>query len=274
MSAVSLSDVGPVVLLGAGKMGMALVRGWLDAGLQPENLILVSPRPKPDLIAYAAERNLRLVPAMDAIVPRVLVLAVKPQVLRTILGEIAPKIDASSLVLSVAAGISMQVLTDGLHTKRVIRTMPNTPSQVGRGVTGLVPAEIDDADRDIAQALFSASGAVVWLKNEAELDALTGVSGSGPAYVFHLVEALSEAARRHGLSDEVADLLGRQTVIGAAALMEADPSSATQLRTNVTSPKGTTAAALAILMGEGGFVDLVDKAVAAARARSAEIGRE
>ncbi|WDR05082.1 pyrroline-5-carboxylate reductase [Devosia rhodophyticola] len=274
MSAIDLTDVGPIVLLGAGKMGMALVRGWLDAGLKPENLVLVSPRPKPDLIEYAAQKGVQLMPAMDGTVPRVLVLAVKPQVLRTILGEIAPTIDSKTLVLSVAAGISMLALTEGLKTKRVIRTMPNTPSQVGKGVTGLVPADIDTADREIAQALFAASGAVVWLKNEAELDALTGVSGSGPAYVFHLVEALSEAARRHGLSDDVADLLGRQTVIGAAALMEADSASAEQLRINVTSPKGTTAAALAILMGEGGFVDLVDKAVAAARARSAEIGRE
>lgn len=274
MTSIALASVGPVVLLGAGKMGMALARGWIAAGLLPENLVLVSPRPKPDLIDYATAKGVRLVPSMEGIAARVLILAVKPQVLRGVLAEIAPLIDAQTLVISVAAGISMQTLTSTLNTQRVIRTMPNTPSQVGKGVTGAVPADISAEDRAMTDALFEASGAVVWLKTEAELDALTGVSGSGPAYVFHLVEALTEAARRHGLSDEVAELLGRQTVIGAAALLEADPAPASVLRTNVTSPKGTTAAALSVLMGEGGFVDLVDKAVAAARRRSEEIGRE
>jgi pyrroline-5-carboxylate reductase len=179
-----------------------------------------------------------------------------------------------TFAISIAAGIDMARLSRGLDMGRVIRTMPNTPAQIGKGITGAVAdAEVGPQDRAVAEALLSAAGPVVWFEDEAQLDAVTAVSGSGPAYVFHLVEALAEAARRQGLPDAIAEQLARQTVIGSAALLEADPAPPAVLRQNVTSPNGTTQAGLAVLMGEPGLIDLIDRTVDAARRRSEELGR-
>jgi pyrroline-5-carboxylate reductase len=156
----------------------------------------------------------------------------------------------------------------------VIRTMPNTPAQVGKGITGAVPgAGVSEQDRLAADALLRAAGSVLWFDEEAKLDAVTAVSGSGPAYVFHFVEALAAAGVREGFSPEQAMLLARQTVIGAAALLEADDTPAAVLRQNVTSPKGTTEAALGVLMAPNGLINLMEKTVVAARLRSQELGR-
>lgn len=272
---MSLANIGPVVLAGAGKMGLALARGWLAAGLKPGNLVLVDPNPNDHTIGFAVKAGVRLVPSADGIVARVLVLAVKPQIIGEVMTQLRSAVAEGTLVLSIAAGISIDAISKGLGTDRIVRTMPNTPAQIGKGVTGAVgrPA-ISEADRQVAADLLEAAGQVAWFDEESAIDAVTAVSGSGPAYVFNLVEALAAAGVRQGLPEEQAMMLARQTIIGAAYLLEAEPTaSAATLRQNVTSPKGTTAAALEVLMGEDGFGPLLDRAVTAARKRSEELGR-
>lgn len=270
---MSLADTGSVYLLGAGKMGMAMARGWIDAGLSTQSLTLIDPSPHETIIAYAKERGIALVAQIPATPPRVLVLAVKPQIMLDVLPSVKPSIDANTLVVSIAAGIAIKAFVAALGTERVVRTMPNTPAQVGKGVTGAVPAAgVNASDKKIADALLSASGLVAWFADEGQLDGVTSVSGSGPAYVFYFVEALAKAGAAHGLDPDQAMVLARQMVIGAAALMEADPTDAATLRQNVTSPGGTTAAALNVLMADDGLQPLLDKAVDAAFKRSIELG--
>jgi pyrroline-5-carboxylate reductase len=270
----SLRAIGPVMLVGAGKMGLALARGWLEAGLAPGNLILIDPSPGGAARALADDFGLQLYGEASGLLPNVLVLAVKPQIIDAVMGTLQPIVGVQTLVISIAAGIDIARLTRGLGTGRVVRTMPNTPAQIGKGITGAMAGpDVDGNDRAVADALLAAAGQVVWLESESDIDAVTAVSGSGPAYVFHLVEALAAAGERQGLAPEIAMRLARQTVIGAAALLEADTALAAVLRENVTSPNGTTAAALAVLMGEDGLTELMDKAVQAARVRSEELGR-
>lgn len=271
---MSLSQVGPVVLVGAGKMGLALARGWIAGGLPAAQLVLIDPKPGEPTIAFAREHDIRLLESPIGILTHVMVLAVKPQVMRQVMSEVAPAAGPHTLVLSIAAGISIATISQGLPTERIVRAMPNTPAQVGKGITGAVGHRLSDGDRAVAEALLRAAGDVIWFDNEARLDAVTAVSGSGPAYVFYLVEALAVAGMRQGLEPAQAMQLARQTVIGAAALMEADPQPVSQLRENVTSPKGTTYAALQVLMAPDGLEQLMDRAVRAARLRSEELGRE
>ncbi|MDB5528980.1 MAG: pyrroline-5-carboxylate reductase [Devosia sp.] len=271
---VSLATIGPVMLVGAGKMGLALAQGWLDAGLAASNLILVDPMAGEAARQLAADYGLQLYAEAVGLRPNVLVLAVKPQIIDAVMASLQPAIGPQTLVISIAAGINIARLQGGLDTDRIVRTMPNTPAQIGKGITGAVAgAGVDGNDRSAAEALLAAAGQVVWFDAESDLDAVTAVSGSGPAYVFNLVEALAAAGEQQGLSPDVAMRLARQTVIGSAALMEADPAPAATLRQNVTSPNGTTAAALAVLMGEDGLTPLMARAVAAARQRSEELGR-
>ncbi|HQZ12544.1 MAG TPA: pyrroline-5-carboxylate reductase [Devosia sp.] len=270
---MSLKDVGPVVLMGAGKMGLALARGWIAGGLPPAQLVLVDPQPGEATVAFAREHDIRLLDTPIGVLIHVLVLAVKPQVIRQVMADIAPAVGPHTLVLSIAAGIPISAIAEAFPTERIVRTMPNTPAQVGKGITGAVGHRVSAGDREVTNALLSAAGQVVWFDDEARLDAVTALSGSGPAYVFYLVECLAEAGMRQGLEPAQAMQLARQTVIGAAALMEADPAPAGQLRENVTSPKGTTYAALQVLMAPDGLEPLIDRAVDAARLRSEELGR-
>jgi pyrroline-5-carboxylate reductase len=270
----SLQSIGPVMLVGAGKMGIALASGWLDAGLPPGNLVLVDPSPGEAAQALADDYDLVINTEAVGLQPNVLVLAVKPQVIGPVMESLQPVIGSHTLVLSIAAGISIATLTQGLGTDRVIRTMPNTPAQVGKGMTGAVAgANVEANDRATADALLAAAGQVAWFDDEGDLDAVTAVSGSGPAYVFNLVEAMAAAGVAQGLEEHVAMRLARQTVIGAAALMEAETDPASVLRQNVTSPNGTTAAALSVLMADDGLTPLMTRAVEAARRRSEELGR-
>jgi pyrroline-5-carboxylate reductase len=266
--------VGPVVLVGAGKMGLALARGWIAGGLPSAQLVLVDPKPGPDTVAFAKDHDIRLIDSPIGILIHVLVLAVKPQIIKQVMAEIAPAVGPHTLVLSIAAGIPIAAIAKAFPTERIARSMPNTPAQVGKGITGVVGHRITAGDREVADALLSAAGQVVWFDNEARLDAVTAVSGSGPAYVFYLVECLAEAAMRQGIEPGQAMQLARQTVIGAAALMEADLAPASQLRENVTSPKGTTHAALQVLMAHDGLEQVIDRAVLAAKRRSEELGRD
>jgi pyrroline-5-carboxylate reductase len=272
---MALRSIGPVMLVGAGKMGVALARGWLDAGLPPSSLILIDPNPGEAARELAEDFGLGIHGEAVGLQPNVLVLAIKPQVIEPVMSQLKPAVGPRTLVVSIVAGIDIERISRGLGTGKVVRTMPNTPAQVGKGITGAVAArEIGSRDREAAEALLKAAGAVVWFEREDQLDAVTAVSGSGPAYVFHLVEALAEAGRRQGLPDAVAEQLARQTVIGSAALLEADTAPPAILRQNVTSPNGTTAAGLEVLMAEGdGLTQLVDRTVAAARRRSEELGR-
>ena len=271
---VALRDIGPVMLIGAGKMGLALAKGWLDAGLPPGNLVLVDPNPGDAAKEFAQDYELTISAEAVGLLPNVLVLAVKPQIIDSVLASLQPVTGAHTLAISIAAGIDIARLSRGLGMGRIVRTMPNTPAQIGKGITGLVAGpDVTAQGRAVAEALLLAAGAVVWLDAENQLDAVTAVSGSGPAYVFHLVEALAAAAKAQGLPDAIAEQLARQTVIGSAALMEADTSAPAVLRQNVTSPNGTTAAGLAVLMGENGLTELVGRTVDAARVRSEELGR-
>ena len=270
----ALRSIGPVMLVGAGKMGLALARGWMDAGLAPSNLILVDPSPNEHATEFAEDFGVVLHGQASGLQPNVLVLAVKPQIIDTVMEGLQPVVGPQTVVLSIAAGIDMARLSRGLGTTRVVRTMPNTPAQIGKGITGAVAGgEVSAQDRAAVDALLAAAGQVVWFDVEGDLDAVTALSGSGPAYVFNLVEALATAGEQQGLSAKVAMQLARQTVIGSAALMEADPQPTSVLRQNVTSPNGTTAAGLAVLMAEDGLGPLIGKTVAAARQRSEELGR-
>jgi pyrroline-5-carboxylate reductase len=269
---VSLRNVGPVMLVGAGKMGVALARGWLEAGLPASNLLMVDPSPGPTAQELAQDYGLTLNSEARGLQPNVLVLAVKPQIIDAVLESLAPVIGPHTLALSIAAGIDIARLSRGLGMGRVVRTMPNTPAQIGKGITGAVAGpEVSEEDRGAASALLEAAGPLVWFDDEAQLDAVTAISGSGPAYVFHLVEALAAAGKKMGLPDAIADLLARQTVIGSAGLLEADPAPPGVLRANVTSPNGTTAAGLAVLME--GLTPLIEQTAEAARRRSEELGR-
>lgn len=269
-----LSTIGKVAVVGPGKMAMALVRGWLASGFPADNLVLVHPSPSERTREFAEDVGLRLTGELTKGEADFIMLAVKPAMMVEVMQGLREKITPETVVFSVAAGISLVKMEAGLGSGRVIRTMPNTPSQVGKGVTGVVPGPgVSDEDCEAVDALLSASGLVVWLDDESLIDALTSLSGSGPAYVFHMVEAMAAAGAAQGLPDDAAMALARQTVVGAAALLEADPSDAGTLRENVTSPKGVTYEALKILMDEeSGMTPLLTKAMAAAKRRSKELG--
>lgn len=271
---MSLSEIEGVVLIGAGKMGVALARGWLNAGLKPTALTLVDPEPMAATVAFAEETGVSLQVTPPAEHVRAVVLAIKPQIMVSVLPGLKPLFGAHTLAVSIAAGISLGTLLDGLATHRVVRAMPNTPAQVGAGMTGAVAAPgVSAEDMALAEDLLAAAGDLLWFDDETKIDQVTAISGSGPAYVFFLVEALAAAGEAEGLIPEDAMLLARQTVIGAAILMDEDPTDAAQLRENVTSPNGTTAAALKVLMADDGLVALMKRAVHAARLRAEELGK-
>ena len=262
-----------LVLVGAGKMGGAMAQGWLDAGLAPSSLTILEPSPSPEIASLAAARGVALNPQITA-PPEMLVLATKPQSLDQVAPGIAAIASQSTLVLSILAGKTIANLMARLPQARaVVRAMPNLPAAIGRGVTAAVAnANVGHEQRGWCERLLGAIGAFYWLDDESGIDAVTAISGSGPAYVFALTEALAAAAERLGLKPELSLGLARGTVEGAAELMRRDSAtSPATLRRNVTSPGGTTAAALAVLQGPGGLEDLMIKATAAARARAAEM---
>ena len=261
-----------LTLVGAGKMGGAMLTGWLEAGLDARTTTVIDPAPAPEIAALCAERSLRLNP--ETLAPaEVVVLAIKPQGLEAAAPGIDACLGADSLLVSILAGKTIADLRDRLpHARAVVRAMPNLPASIGRGATGAAASpEVTPAQRATADALLAASGLVEWLETEALIDAVTAVSGSGPAYVFHLVEALAEAGVAAGLPAEIAARLARATVTGSGALLDASPLEAAELRRNVTSPGGTTAAALDVLMRDDGLPGLMRAAVAAAKRRAGEL---
>jgi pyrroline-5-carboxylate reductase len=269
----SLRDFsGVLVLVGAGKMGSALLEGWIRLGLDPQNIAVIEPAIPPH-IAALTQRGLQLNPTPRALKNvAAIVLAVKPQVAPQAIPPLAPLVSPSTVVVSIMAGRTLKFLSDALAKPcAIVRAMPNTPAAIGRGITVAVPLAANDAQRALADRLLSATGAVEWTTDEALMDAVTAVSGSGPAYVFLLAEALTEAGVAAGLPHELAAKLARETVAGSGELLHRSPLDAAVLRENVTSPAGTTAAALAVLMGQDGLASLMEKAVAAATKRSREL---
>jgi len=263
---------GRLVLVGAGNMGGALLDGWLRAGLDPANAAVIEPDHSPQ-IAALAPRGVRLNPDVARLTPvAAVVIAVKPQIADQVLPAIAPMIGASSLVVSIMAGRTLQFLSGALpNAGALVRAMPNTPAAIGRGITVAVPLHANEAQRELAHLLLSATGMVEWVEEEGTMDAVTAVSGSGPAYVFLFVEALAQAGTAAGLPRALAEKLARETVAGAGEMLHRSTLDAAVLRENVTSPGGTTAAALEVLTGENGLAPLMNKAVAAATERSRKL---
>jgi pyrroline-5-carboxylate reductase len=270
----ALGDIsGIIVLVGAGKMGGAMLEGWLGLGLAPKNLVVIEPQPAPEIVALAG-RGLRINPSASTVgAASAILIAVKPQVAADVLPTLKPYIGASTAAVSIMAGRTLGFLERALPERvAIIRAMPNTPAAVGRGITVAVPnVHVSPTQRELVDSLLSATGAVEWIADEALMDAITAVSGSGPAYVFLLAEALAQAGTAAGLPTKLATKLARATIAGSGELLHRSSDDAATLRQNVTSPGGTTAAALDVLMAKDGLALLMEKAVAAATRRSREL---
>ena len=270
---VDMSDIARrgLVLLGCGKMGSAMLAGWLDGGLPAGSVWVIDPYLSDWVKAQGVHVNAEL-PGDPAIV----LIAVKPQMMGDALPQMQALGNGTTLFVSVAAGTSIATYEDILGGDTpIVRAMPNTPAAIGRGITALIGnARASATDLDLAEALLKAVGQTVRLEREDQMDAVTGVSGSGPAYVFHLIETLAAAGTAQGLPADLAMQLAKATVAGAGALAEAAAEDPAQLRVNVTSPNGTTQAALEVLMEpQSGFPGLLNRAVAAATNRSRELSR-
>ncbi|MEP0519413.1 MAG: pyrroline-5-carboxylate reductase [Hyphomicrobiales bacterium] len=278
---VAISKARPLVLVGAGKMGGAMLQGWLESGLPEGSVHVIDPgldeRQRTDLEARGVVVH---AVADDVPTPLLLMLAIKPQMMSSVLPGLAGFAKRENahdmMVLSVAAGTTVATLSSAFGSQvLIIRAMPNTPALVGRGVTALYPAAtLLDEQKSFVAELLAAIGIVVWVDNEAAIDAVTAVSGSGPAYVFHMVEAMAAAAEKQGLPADVAMILARETVVGSGELLHQSADPAATLRKNVTSPNGTTAAGLGVLMADDGLGPLVEKTVRAAHDRAIELGKE
>lgn len=265
---------GTLVLVGAGKMGGAMLEGWLKGGADPHKVVALDPSPPAEVKEMLAGHGVRLNPPVSAITDaEVLVVAVKPQVMEDVLPGIVALGRSKPLILSVAAGKTIALFERHFgKDAAVIRTIPNTPAAVGRGITAMAAnPNVSAAQLELARGLLASVGDVVTVDDEAMIDAVTAVSGSGPAYVFYLTECLAAAGEKVGLPAALAMQLARATVAGAGELMRVSGLEATTLRQNVTSPKGTTHAALQVLMAEDGMQPLFDKAIAAAARRSREL---
>jgi len=268
----SLKGIGPVALVGAGKMGGAMLEGWLALGLEPQQALVIDPKPAPEIQALAG-RGVTLNPPRSAMSKAsVVFLAVKPQVAAEVLPGVSGLVGDDTVVVSIMAGKTLAFLESALPGAALVRAMPNTPAAIGRGMTVAVPnKKVTVAQKKLAHGLLAATGAVEWIEDETLMDAVTAVSGSGPAYIFHLTEALAKAGVVAGLPPQLAETLARATVAGSGELLHRSPHHPAILRQNVTSPGGTTAAALNVLMAPDGLEALMTKAVAAATKRSREL---
>lgn len=258
-----------ILLVGCGRMGGALLSGWLARGFDPKAIVVVEPNEPPkDVIGIADDKDIP-----SDFVPDVVMLAVKPQMMDAVLPAYARFAD-HALFLSIAAGRTLASFERALGAHAaIVRSMPNTPAAVGRGISvACANRNATSLQKARAEELLSAVGEVGWVEDESLIDAVTAVSGSGPAYVFLMAETLAKAGEKAGLDPELAVRLARATVAGSGELLYCSELAASKLRENVTSPGGTTAAALSVLMAEpGGMQELMDKAVAAAARRSREL---
>ncbi len=267
---------GTLVLLGAGKMGGAMLQGWLDRGVPPAQIVVLDPSPPPEIVRAIASHGIRHNPPLDDLDRvEVLILAIKPQAFDDVLPGLAGLASHRPLVVSIAAGRTIAGIERHFgDDAAVIRTIPNVPAAIGRGITAMVANPHVSADQmGLARSLLEAVGEVVTVDDEAMMDVVTAVSGSGPAYVFHLVECLAQAGVAAGLPEDLAETLARATVSGAGELMHTSGRPAAELREMVTSPKSTTFEALSVLMADDGLKPLLIRAVAAATRRSRELAQ-
>lgn len=274
---MSFTFDGPLLLVGAGKMGGALLEGLVARGLDASRVRVQDPAPSDDIAAVLAGHGIAAESRIENVEapPGVILLAVKPQAMDAVFPPVAALAGPDTLVISIAAGRTLQSFEAHLPAgTAVVRAMPNTPAAVGRGITVCVAnAAVTAGQRATCEALLSAVGEVAWVADEAEMDAVTAVSGSGPAYVFLLAEAMEKAGIAAGLDAALARQLARATVSGAGELLAQSDLDAATLRRNVTSPGGTTAAALDVLMARGGVEDKVREAVLAGMVRSRELAK-
>ena len=262
-----------LVLAGCGQMGSAMLRGWLARGAASK-FIVIEPAGLPPAFANSGSVNWHRTAEElpDGLTPDAVVFAVKPQIIDSVLPAYRRWARPRTLFLSIAAGITISGISRHLGDAAIIRTMPNTPAAIGRGITvACANARVTPNQRQLCEALLAAIGESAWVEDEALLDPVTAVSGSGPAYVFLLIEALAEAGERAGLPSDLALRLARETVAGAGELARLSSGSPARLREAVTSPGGTTRAALDVLMAKDGLARLLDRAVAAATKRSREL---
>jgi pyrroline-5-carboxylate reductase len=268
-----MAETGKLLLVGCGKMGSAMLEGWLEQGLKPADLAVIEPNDanRPKIAGAAAVPSVDELPA--GFVPDIAVLAVKPQAMNDVLPGLQRFVGEPTTFLSIAAGKTIAYFRAGLgEAARIVRAMPNTPAAVRRGITVCVAGPgVAASAKTGCTGLLSAVGEVLWTEDESLMDAVTAVSGSGPAYVFLLVEAMAAAGVKAGLPADMATTLARATVAGSGELLNRSSESAAQLRINVTSPGGTTAEALKILMSDIGLQPLFDSAIAAATRRSKEL---
>jgi pyrroline-5-carboxylate reductase len=263
---------GTLVLVGAGKMGGAMLQGWITLGYPLEQIAVLEPNPSDEIVAAGRSGARINPPPSDIKDVAFLVLAVKPQVAAEIVPPLKSLVGPRTVVVSVMAGKTLAFLMNALGDCAIVRSIPNTPAAIGRGITVAVAnAKVTPSQRQVAQRLLAAVGAVEWVDDEGLIDAATAVSGSGPAYVFLLAESLARAGAAVGLPADLSARLAYMTVAGSGELMHRSGLDAATLRQNVTSPAGTTAAALAVLMADDGLDPLMKKAVAAATKRSREL---
>ena len=258
-----------IVIVGCGKMGSALLKGWLAEGLDPNEITVIDPDPSDWLIKQTVRLN-KTLPSN----PSIVLIAVKPQMMPDVVPKLKKLGNSKTLFISIAAGTSISYFQRILGNQTpIVRAMPNTPASIGKGITAIIAnAYVSDIELKATKKLLSSVGKIVSLDSEEQMDAVTAVSGSGPAYVFHLIEALADAGQANGLNAELSMTLAKATVAGAGLLAEKSNEDPTNLRINVTSPGGTTAAALKVLMDQDtGFNSLLSKAVEAASNRSKEL---
>jgi pyrroline-5-carboxylate reductase len=271
---MTLQFDGQLVLVGVGNMGGALLAGWLASGLNPKQVLIQDPLPPPAMQALIDKHGIVTAPKLTlGAPPAVLLMAVKPQVMEQVFPALAVQTGPSTVVLSVAAGRTLASFEKHLPPDTaVVRSIPNTPSSVGRGITACAAnSHVTPAQKSLCDRLLSSVGAVVWVDDESQIDAATAVSGSGPAYVFLLAECLAEAGVKAGLAPDLAAQLARWTVAGAGEMLFRSDLPPGTLRQNVTSPNGTTFAALQVLMGDKGLQPLMTEAIERATVRSREL---
>ena len=268
-------SAGTIVLVGCGQMGSAMLRGWLASGAA-SRFVVVEPAGAPEPLAASPKVEAHRTAAELAgdLAPDAVVFAVKPQGIGDIVPDYRRFARPQTVFMSIAAGTTIAGLARHLGDAAIVRVMPNTPAAIGRAISvACANSRVTQDQRQLCDALLAAIGESTWVEDEGLLDAVTAVSGSGPAYVFLLIETLAAAGVNAGLPPELAARLALATVAGSGELAKVSKEAPSKLRENVTSPGGTTRAALDVLMGEGGLAELMDRAVAAATRRSRELAR-
>lgn len=254
-------------------MGGAMLAGWIESGVKADDILVLDPKPSQKMVDYLNDLEIELIstPVLDY-EAKLFLLAVKPQLMEAVLPQLLPMVKSDSVAVSVAAGTTIDKIQSFLGDIAIVRAMPNTPALLRKGMTvGFANVKVTPTQRDQVESLLSAIGEYGWVEREADIDGVTAVSGSGPAYVFYLAECMAKAGEKAGLSAELSEQLARVTIAGAGEMLNQSELPASQLRENVTSPNGTTAAALSVLMDDAGLMQLMEEAILKAKMRSEEL---